>query len=481
MAVPVPDIQLVITPPGGSPANYTGYLQYTDGQQEMTITQQFGRQGDTAVMPLAVEHAGSLPFAVPPGSQIRLDDYTAGQTLFGGMVTNPSLAVLGPALAEWDLNCTDWTFLANSALVRFPSSSVQASDQIVVDITNSANCGISAARIADGGFVAPGPSLPDWTSGYVTLTSAWKTLASAMGTVIPFGWYVDDQRRLHFYDQDTALDSGVTFTTSPTTAGSLTEGHILKDSEFLYEWDITSLANRIMVQGATQSIAYSLAGNPTDQWLGDGFTTQWPLRYTVSSGSSPSSYSTAVTDATASTSQPVVLFVGGSYQVVTVESSGSVPSGAWSIISNSNGGYFLVAASPPPPGAQIQIWYTYSAPIIARATDTASVAQFPGPNNGIYAMFVSDSSLTTVPMALARAQQQRAEYAFPVERVTFNTSPEFLGWVRAGYTFTFDCALVPDSERGYAMGVNDQFLVTANTVTFGDGGYRTCQITAIRT
>lgn len=483
MAVPSPDLQLLITPPGGSQADYTKYLTYVDGVQEMTITQNFGRQGDAAVFPLRVEHSGALPFHIAAGSQVRLHDTTVGQTLFGGVVTNPALTVLGPTLAEWDLNCTDYTFYANSAIVRFPASSTQASDQIVIDVTRSANCGIRASKVADGGFVAPGPDLPDWTLGYTTLTSAWKTLASAAGSVIPYGWYVDDELTLHFYDQNTALWSGVTFTTTPTTSGSITEGHFLQDSQFLYEFDITSLANRIMVQGAAQSIPYSLSKSPTDQWRADGYTAQWPLRYTVSSGSSELTYADllAAKSSTASTSQPVVLFVGGTYVPVTVLSSGQAPAGGWNIISNTSRGYFLVAPTPPPSGAQMDIWYTYSTPIIAQATDSASVAQFPGPNGGIFAQFVNDSSLTTMPMALARAQQQRAEYAFPVERITFDTSPDFMGWVRAGYTFGIKNGLIPDSQRGYAMGIDDVYLCTANTVTFGEGGYRSCQITAIRT
>jgi hypothetical protein len=162
---PAPDIQLLITPPGGSETDYTAYLTYEGANQEMTITQNFGRQGDTAVLPLVVEHSGVLPWFIPPLSQVRLHDSIAGQTLFGGVVANPQFATLGPNLGEYDLQCVDYTFYANGATVRFPPSSIQAPDQIIVALTNGANCGISAATIADGGYVAPGPALPDWTKG----------------------------------------------------------------------------------------------------------------------------------------------------------------------------------------------------------------------------------------------------------------------------------------------------------------------------
>lgn len=463
MAVPSPALQLYVTPPGGAEVELTKYLTYEGANQEMTVTQNFGRQGDTALFPLVFEHNGtSFPFRVDPLSQIRLHDSRVGQTLFGGVVTNPAFSVLGPNLGEWDLTCTDYTFYADHAVVRFPASGVAQSDAIVVGLTEQANCGISAARIADGGYVAPGPSLPQWTLGYAPLSSAWRTLATAMGQVVPYGWYVDDQRQLHFYDQDTALDSRVTFTTKPTTAGSITEGHIVLDTTFLWEQDATSLVNKVLVQGATQAIAYNLANGPTDHWLSDGVNTSWPLRYTVSDSPAP------------------VLYVGGVQQTVTVTDSGEAPDAAWTIISNANGGYFLVASAAPYAGATVHLWYAYEAPIIMQATDAQSIATYQGPNHGVFSEYISDSSLTTPPMALARAQQNRAEYAYPVQRVTFNTSPDFLGWVRAGYVFTLDCALIQDPNRGYAMGVYDQFLCTANTITFADGGYRTCQITGVR-
>jgi hypothetical protein len=338
---------------------------------------------------------------------------------------------------------------------------VQASDRIVVDMTNGANCGISAATIADGGYVAPGPALPEWTLGYGSLSAAWRSLATAMGQVVPYGWYVDDQRQLHFYDQDSALNSGVTFTTNPTTSGSTTEGHIMLDSEFLYENDASSLVNRALVQGATQTVSFSKSNPPTDQWQSNGYNTSWPLRYTVSSSPQP------------------ILRVGGADVAVTAEDSGQAPSGPWSIISNANGGYFLVASAAPPAGVSVQLWYAYSAPIIMQANDGQSQSAYNGPNGGVFASYISDSSLTTAPMALARAQQVRSEYAFPVQRITFNTSPDWLGWVRAGYTCEIDCGQVQDPDTG-GMGIRDSFLVTANTVTFADGGYRSCQVTAIR-
>lgn len=460
--IATPSLTLTITPPGGSPTAYTGNLAYSGANQQCSITQNFGRQGDTATLALVEEHSGTPSIAIPVMSQVKLYDNIAGATLFAGVIDDPSLCVQGANRNEWDLACTDYTFYADNAIVRYPPGNIQRSDDILVALTNDAACGISAATVANGGYVAPGPDLPEWTLGYTTLSGAWRTLASTMGQVTPYGWFVDENRKLHFYDQSTAIASGVTFTTSPTAGGSTTEGHFGLDSQFSYEWDGTSIRNRILVQGANQTVPPDLSGTPTDTWRATGTDTSWPLRFTVNDSPAP------------------VLYVGGASATVTVVSSGSAPSGAWSIAQNANGGYFLIAATAPAAGTILQVWYAFQVPIIMRANDAASQAEYTGPNGGVFAEFISDSSLTTAPMALARAMQDRTEYAFAAERITFNTGPEFLGWVRAGYTCTIDCALVPDSQRGYAWGVNDTFIVVANTVTFGKGGYRTCQITAVR-
>ena len=258
----------------------------------------------------------------------------------------------------------------------------------------------------------------------------------------------------------TASQSGVTFTTTPTTSGSTTEGHILLDSTTVYEWDGTSVHNRILVQGATLVIPQPTRGPATDTWLADGVTQAWPLRYTVSG--TPS------------------LRVGGVRTMVLSVVPGTAGAAPWTSQQNAYGQFFLYAEYPPPAGTLLEAWYSYRVPVVAQATDYQSVAAYAGPNGGIFAEFVSDSTLTAVPMALARAQSERTEYAFAAERATFSTSEDFLGWVRAGQVLTYSNQYVPDSQRSWARGVDDTFLCTANTVTFGDGGYRRMQVTAIR-
>jgi hypothetical protein len=117
---------------------------------------------------------------------------------------------------------------------------------------------------------------------------------------------------------------------------------------------------------------------------------------------------------------------------------------------------------------------------VARANDYPSQALYTGPNGGVFTEYILDTSLSTVPMALARAMRQRTEYAFAVERMTFNTTQEWFGWIRAGQTCTITNSYVPDSQNNNAFGVTDTFLITGNSVQFGFGGYRSMQLTAVR-
>lgn len=458
--VATPNITLTITPPGGSPTNYSSKLAWSGVNSTPSITQNFGRQGDTATLTLVDEYTTTPNFFIPVFSQVSFVDNIAGVTMFAGVVDDPILDVTSPNRNEWQLQCTDYTFYADNAIVQGTFIGLTV-DQIVISLTQQANCGITAASTASGGFVAPGPQLASFVSNYTTLSEAWRKLAQLAGQVTPYGWYVDENRHLHFYDASTAQNSGVTFTTSPTVGGSTTEGHFQMENSFAYEWDGTSVRNRTLVQGANQQISFGTTSNPpTDIWQSNGIQSSWPLRYTV-------------------TGSPV-LSINGVATAVTPVSAGQTSTAPWQIAQNSVGGWFLLAETVPAAGQTIRLWYDYLVPIIAQANDFSSQSTYTGPNGGVFAEFISDTSLTTVPMALARALRQRTEYAFAAERFTFSTSEDWLGWVRAGQTCTIVNRFIPNSQNSYIPGINSTFIVISNSVTFGPGGYRVSQITAIR-
>jgi hypothetical protein len=465
MAVPTPDLTFTVTPPNSTSHDYTQYLAWGGALNQMTITQNFGRQGDTANFPLVDDYQvkGSPNISIPVMSQVKLVDNTLNKTLFAGVANNPTLVVQGPTINEWDLQCTDYTFYADNVIVNGTFLGLTV-DQIVVRLTQQANCGITAKTIRNGGYVAPGPQLASFVLNYTTLSDAWRKLARLASQSTPYGWYVDENRHLHFYDAHTALSSGVTFTTTPTAVnGSSTQGHI-SYSNFQYEWDGTSVRNRVLVQGANQVISHGtpLKTTPTDIFAGNGVQTSWPLRYTLNG--------------------TPVLYVRGIRKDVNVVEAGQTGSGAWQAVQNTIGQWFLITTSGAPgSGVQLKVWYNYEVPVVAQANDHGSQTLYNGPNRGIFEEYINDTTLTTVPMALARAMRERTEYAFAPERFTFNTTEDWYGWVRSGETFKVTNKYIPDAANNYSYGLtNEPFLCTGNSITFGPGGYRQMQVTSVR-
>jgi len=204
------------------------------------------------------------------------------------------------------------------------------------------------------------------------------------------------------------------------------------------------------------------AGTPTDTWRSNGTQHAWPLRHTPNGS--------------------ISLRLNSRATSVDLVQSGSTSTSTWQVAQNANGQWFLNVdpASTPTSGVIIKLWYDYQVPIVAQANDFASQTLYTGPNGGIYAEFINDSSLTTVPMALNRAQRERQEYSFAAERITFTSTEEWLGWVRAGETCRIINRFIPNSQTGYSFGINATFLVVNNTVNFTEGGYRNMQVTAIR-
>lgn len=455
-----PNLTFLVTPPGGSATDYTSKLAWSGANQSMSVTQNFGRQGDTATFPLMDDWSGRATpnFHIPAFSTVKLTDNTLGKVLFAGIANNVVQDVQSPIFNEWDLNCTDYTFYADNAIVQGTFIG-QTVDQIIVSLTAQANIGITAAKVSNGGFVAPGPQLASFVMPFGTLSDAWRKLATLAGQVTPYGWYVDENKALHFFDATTAVNSGATFTMVPTTQnGSSTQGHWSYANSFAYEQDGSSVRNKILVQGSDQVFKHGNVTSTasTDTFVGNGFQTSWALKYIV-------------------TGSPA-LYVNGVSTSVTVVGAGSTSSASWQVVQNSIGTWFLTKTDgAPASGTVLKIWYDYNAPVVAFAQDQASITQY-----GVtLSEYINDTSLTTVPMALARAQRERTEYAFVVERATFTTTEDFSGWVRAGQTFVYINNFIYDVQNS-SWGVNDTFLCISNSISFGPGGYRQAQITGVR-
>ena len=484
MTINAPSLLCTITPPHKVGVNYASYIAYDGGSTSMSITENFGRQGTTATIPIIdANYSTGVPpklvvnpsFTFPAFSTVQLVDANAASyygsteagTLFAGYISGPSLQIMSPTEAEWLLSCVDYTGYANASITQYTFDGISMGDA-VVDLVKKANCGIKAATIANGGYVQPGPVIPRTVIHYTNLTTALQKISNMASGQSAYGWYVDSNLNLHFYDQQQASDSGVTVTDSPTQSGllSFTECHIVMDGSFKYEFDGSSIYNRALVVGQTRTVSANIKKKATDTFTGNGTKASWLLSRVPSSEAG------------------IKLTVNGIAQTVSVYDGSTKSTSAWVVSQNDNGTWSLHVnpgyTKVPSAGSVIKIWYGYKTTITALADLKQSQNTIGGPNSGVFAKVVSQTTIQSTAAAHQRAVRELAEYGHAQERISFSTSPEWVGVWRAGQTFTLDSKLLLDSQRGFAPGLTATFMILQQTITFGQGGFRTCQVEAVR-
>ena len=514
MTISLPDVRFYIKPPNGTWGDYSKFVAYNGGSGGISFTQNFGRQGDTGSFTLTdpyyssetltstFKHAITVSpsFTIKAFSQVRIIDQSIASlpqkdqfnngVIFSGYVSNPSLKIPTPSLAEWNLACVDYSGYANSSVVYGQYEGLMMQD-LVVDLVNQADCGIKAAKVSDGGFVHKGPVIPRMVFPHTNLTQALQRVSKMASTTSAYGWYVDENRNLHFYDQNQATQSGVLVTDVPTkTTLSATEAHIAMDGSMTYEFDGQSLYNRAVVTGATTTVrpkvtqetptqTVSKTGRattrnvktfttPTDVWISSGGQASYPLSY--------------VPDPRAHT--PTII-VGSSFLSVGYNDGTAVPTEPWQIVQAANGSWslqvnFASGGVIPPPGTYINIWYAHQTSITAQADNLVSQRAIGGPNHGVFATAINQRSITTSSGAYQRAVREITEYGHPQERISFTTTPDFIGVWRAGQTFQLYATLLLDSQSHFNAPLNATFLITQASVNFTDQGFRTWSVTAVR-
>jgi len=504
MTILAPQISCYITPPNQPTVDYGQYLAYTGGRGSISISQNFGRQGDTASFNLIdPNYSVGVPpyltvtpsFIFPAFSQIKLFDNTAyayflsqgyslsdaddAATLFAGYIQSPTLYINSPNEAEWALSCVDYSGYANASIVQSTFEGIPMGDA-VVDLVKKANCGLEAALISQGGYVQPGPVIPRTIIHYTNLTSGLQKISKMASGQSAYGWYVDGNLNLHFYDQQQAPPSGVVVTDMPTTSGSLsyTECHIDQSQGLEYDFDGTTLYNRALVVGASKTLSTKLSGPATNTWTTNGKQTQWQLTHV------PDIAARITATASATSTELPVVQVNGVQQTVSVYDGSSIVTTQWTIAQHPDGSWWLEVTpgqgKVPASGATLAIWYRRRTTITAQADLKNSQKAIGGPNKGIFATVVNQSSISTTTAAYQRATRELAEYGHPQEKIIFTTTPEFIGTWRAGQTFILDSQLLLDSQNNFAPGLAAKFMITQQTMNVIQGGFRQWQVTAVR-
>lgn len=433
--------------------DYTSYMQ----DSQWSITQNWSRQGDTATFYLVDEHTDapeSLHIIIPPLATIVFTDTVLNQVLFSGVVTMPIMKYQGPNLATWQLQCSDWTYLADRSVVFGDFKTISA-DQVIKTLVAQSQCGITTKN------VMPGPMLNRIQFSYLTLSQCWTKVAKYCSLVSTYGWYVDENHDLHFYNQTQAQNSGVFFSDNPNDfqSGTWVPSTGNYKSDMYYQWDATSIRNSAIVRGANYTNTQS------DVWLSDGTQSAFQLTYTPDTSNFKPTFT-----------------VGGVTKTVSVQ-TGTSATTQWVVVQSDNGVWSLLPNTDPIPAANtvVALSYAYIVPVQSQAQDLGSITKFHSlPNGGQFAVYIADSSLNSLTTAQGRALREIHTYAFPQERFVLNTSETFTGHIRAGQVCTFKSKWAPDSNNGNLPGINDTFFVVQNRIQGTLVGYRTYQITGVR-
>jgi len=481
MTVAAPTYSLLI-----DGVQYAPYLE----QDTWTVSMNYGRQGTTASFQLLDDFTASYDKGEPeynvlvlPLSEVSFEDTSTGAMIFGGYNTAPNMTWYSPGLAEWQLPCVDYTLRSDNIIVIADLFGLTADAMVMQLLTAAAASTITGDLIANGGYIAPGPALGRLQFDYTTLSQAITKVARLASQETDFNWYIDNDRHLHFISlaqipnplctfTDYQSEFGVGGSNLGASLGTFQGGY----NDFSYVYDGKIIRNSAIVQGSY------VATPRTDNFVGNGITSQWPLSYVV--GTIISGATT--TSSTGTQTSAVLLYVNGALTNVSSVSQGDIAVGAgWYYTQNAVGTWVLCAPSPPFTGTQISFQYMANQPIITQQDNNASQELY-GDSLGKLMMqtFISDTSLTTLSAAIQRGQGELQEYQWAQERVTFTTNESWPGHISAGDTFYGHFSRVLDSQNSYSVGLTPDtqavFLVVQCSIQGMQGNFRTYTITACR-
>lgn len=422
-------------------------------QATWEIDQQLSRRGDTFKCSLWDEHATSALTFVPKALQtITLKDLSLNTTLFAGVITQPKYLHHGPNLAEWQLDCLDWTYYADTTIVTGDYFN-QAADAVVKTLVTQRNIGLTTNHVQSG------PQLPRIKINHLTLSEAITRVSQYASQGSDYSWYIDENLDVHFFNPSQITPTGSYFTDnlSDNSANAI---HYKADSSFDYLWDGTTVRTRATVRGA--DIVPSTA--QVDSFVGNASSSAWPLTYPPSSSPSFS------------------LTVGGTSKTVQTDQGGT-PTTQYIVTQMPSGQWFLRTGTDPTPGSGtvLQLTYFYALPVQTQVDDFGLESAYGGPNGGVFEVYIADSEIRDVGTAKARGQREVQEYAPIQERVELETSEDFTGHIRAGTILGFTNVIVPNSVNGYAPGFSDvNFLIIQNKITGIPGNHRAYAVTGVR-
>ena len=342
-------------------------------------------------LPLPKNAANLTDVTVPViGDIVELYDSTG--LIWGGTVTEIETTIQGLMLS-WAVTGTDYGYLLNGILIRKNYSQLDPHD-IVLDIIAQADPlgakGFTTNHVQLGNFL-----IPSIKFNYQQPSKALQSLANLIG----WDWYIDPNKDIHFFlgDVDEGVgEGGVAPITVDATSAQIEWNSLDVDL------NITNLQNSVYVIGGTYPKTFTPATTP-DTFLTDGVRQFFSVSYPYYSPTAASFEAV-----------PISVTLDGTPQTVGIANQDDPAD--FQVMYNDQQHWIQFTSGAPSSGQTVSVSGTAKVPIIAHASDPDSIA-----NYGEYQGVITDSKITSVPEAQARAQAQILQFGHPVYDVKFNT------------------------------------------------------------
>lgn len=369
------------------------------------------------------------------GDTIEL--FEDGSKLFGGILVERNEKILGGVLIGYECKAKDWSAKLDGKLVvkNYVAPSGGAAtynpSQIARDIINlfvPASLGFTQNNIKTATF-----NIASIKFNYEQVSRSLTQLADQIG----WDWYVDPDKDIHFFDEETA--------TAPFN---------LDDTSGNYEWKtleinntILNLKNYVFVRGGEYKKTISEA-NAVDSYLGDGTKKTFQLAYKYDN---------------------VTVKKGGVVQ--TIGTDQQTDPATVDLLYNFNEKFIKFTAAPAN-GATVVIFGDAFIPIIAAVRDQDSIATY-----GEFQQAVIDKNITSVAEAQSRAKAELKKYSESVFEARFKTTKKGL---RVGQQIRVGSALrgfaakkfkinrIIGKARGSDHMEYETFLLASGEITFAD-------------
>lgn len=318
------------------------------------------------------------------GDAVELHDSSG--IVFGGTVTDVTTTISGLLLSH-KVTCTDYSYLFDGTLVKKNYTAQDPAD-IVADIvaTFCAGKGFTTNHVQRGNF-----TIPSIKFNYQPPTKCLESLAKLIG----WDWYIDPSKDVHFFlgDVESGIGENGAAPIIVDQAGGNSGADILWNS-LQVDYNLQNMQNSCYVIGGNYKKTFTAANTP-DTYKTDGTAQVFSVAYPYEAAN-------------------VQVTLAGAAQTVGVD--GKDDPSTVQVLYNDKNRNVKFTAGAPTTGQTVKVYGPAMVPIVAHASDAASIASY-----GEYQSVIKDSKITTVPEAQARATASILQFGHPVYDVKVDT------------------------------------------------------------